>query len=181
MSVNSGLDALQIHVVMHLYCSMWCCRANRQISTVVSDTCPDLKVGALAVPLGREEYQLLFFLFLAGCCHSLLRANQGQEWWRPHFMGVEYPVTGGHPIILYQGSQLSKSQTNSSLPGRIVLYINSSMSLKHPIFLCQGVFPNPEFAHQHELDCECSLLLNLNSCRYFRPQLFRGELQGTKK
>ena len=96
-------------------------------------------------------------------------------------MGVEYPVTGGHPIILYRGSQLSKSQTNSSLPGRIVLYINSSMSLKHPIFLCQGVFPNPEFAEHHELDCECSLLLNLNSCRYFRPQLFRRELQGTKE
>ena len=178
MCVNSGLD-LQIHVVMHLYCSRWCCRVNRQISTVVSDTCPDLKVEVLAVSLGREEYQLLFFLFLPSCCYSLLRANQGQEWWRPHFMGVEYPVTGGHPIILYRGSQLSKSQTNSSLPGRIVLYINSSMSLKHPIFLCQGVFPNP--AEPHELDCECSLLLNLNSCRYFRPQLFRRELQGTKE
>ena len=73
--VNSGLDALQIHVVMHFYCTTWCCRANCQISTVVSDACPDLNVEVLAVSLGREEYQLLFFLFLPSCCYSLLRAN----------------------------------------------------------------------------------------------------------
>ena len=74
MCVNSDLD-VQIYVVMHLYCTTWCCGANRQISTVVSDTCPDLKVEVLAVSLGREEYQLLFFLFLPSCCYSLLRAN----------------------------------------------------------------------------------------------------------
>ena len=75
MCVNSGLDALQIHDVMHFYYTRWCCRVNRQLSTVAFDTCPDLNAEVLAVSLGREEYQLLFFLFLPSCCYTLLRAN----------------------------------------------------------------------------------------------------------
>ena len=120
MCVNSGLDALQIHDVMHFYCTRWCCRANRQISTVVSDTCPDLKLVYWLCPWDERNTNCCSFCFCpaaaATACYGPIRARSG----------------GAHTLwgwsTLLQGAILSSSirDLNYPSPRPILLFLGVS-------------------------------------------------------